>query len=106
MDNNNKNNKNNKNRSGWHIILISTLLSTFLFFALYSNMGTVQPEEISYDAFLKMVDEGEVEKVSIGTSKIYITSKADENAEEDPLTELFPEMAEEEKRVIIYVAIL
>ena len=31
------------------------------------------PQEISYDKFLKMVDEKKVEKVTIDSAKIYIT---------------------------------
>ena len=44
-----------------------------------SRYGTVfadageRPQEISYDKFLKMVDEKKVEKVTIDSAKIYIT---------------------------------
>lgn len=76
MDNNN-NNKNNprNNRQGWGVILFTTLLALFIVMALYSLMQDKDPEEISYDKFLKMVDEGQVEKVKIDASRIYITLK-------------------------------
>ena len=47
-------------------------------------------KEITYDKFLKMVDEGKVEKVTIGSSKIYITSKTDEKEDDDPLSGILP----------------
>ena len=72
---NNKNNKNPKNKQGWMVILITTILSAFLVMGLYTLMQNQNPEEITYDKFLKMVENGEVEKVTIDTSKIYITSK-------------------------------
>ena len=37
-----------------------------------------------------MVDEGKVEKVTIGSSKIYITSKTDEKEDDDPLSGILP----------------
>ncbi len=78
MENNN-NNKNNprNNRQGWGVILFTTLLALFIVMALYSLMQDKDPEEVSYDKFLKMVDEGQVEKVKIETSRIYITLKED-----------------------------
>lgn len=76
MENNN-NNKNNprNNRQGWGVILFTTLLALFIVMALYSLMQDKDPEEVSYDKFLKMVDEGQVETVKIDTSRIYITLK-------------------------------
>ena len=76
MDNqNNRNNKNNpkNNRQGWGVILVTTLLTAFLVMGLFSMMQGKDPEEISYDKFLKMVDEKKVEKVTIDSTKIYIT---------------------------------
>lgn len=76
MENNN-NNKNNprNNRQGWGVILFTTLLALFIVMALYSLMQDKDPEEVSYDKFLEMVDEGQVETVKIDTSRIYITLK-------------------------------
>ena len=73
MDNqNNKNNPNN-NRQGWGVILITTLLVTFMVLGFYTLMRGAGPEEISYDKFLDMVDDGKVEVVRLNSSRIYIT---------------------------------
>ncbi|SHK22428.1 ATP-dependent zinc metalloprotease FtsH [Hespellia stercorisuis] len=81
MDNqNNKNNQSPRNgKQGWMVILITTLLTAFLVYGLYSMMQSGSPEEITYNKFLKMIDEGKVEKVTISSSQIYITSKDDKN---------------------------
>ncbi len=77
MENNNNNNKNNprNNRQGWGVILFTTLLALFIVMGLYSMMQDRDPEEVSYDKFLKLVDEHKVEKVTIESSRIYITLK-------------------------------
>ncbi len=73
MDNqNNKNNPNN-NRQGWGIILVTTLLVTFMVMGFYSLMSGAGPEEISYDKFLDMVDDKKVAEVSLSSNRIYIT---------------------------------
>lgn len=73
MDNqNNKNNPNN-NRQGWGIILVTTLLVTFMVMGFYSLMRGSGPEEISYDKFLDMLDHKKVAEVSLGSNRIYIT---------------------------------
>ena len=73
MDNqNNKNNPKN-NRQGWGVILITTLLVTFMVLGFYTLMRGAGPEEISYDKFLDMVDDGKVEVVRLNSSRIYIT---------------------------------
>lgn len=84
MDNqNNKNNKDPKNnRQGWGIILVTTLLTVFIVMGLYSMMQDKNPEEISYNKFLTMVDDGKVEKVTIDSTKLYITLK-DEAKKDD-----------------------
>ena len=76
MDNqNNKNNSPNYNRQGWGIILITTLLVAVVVMGLYSLMQGTGPEEISYDKFLKLVDSGKVEEVTLSSTRIYITLK-------------------------------
>ena len=72
MDNQNKKNSNN-NRQGWGIILITTLLVTFVVMGLYSFMRSSSPEEISYDEFLDLVEDKKVEEVELGSNRIYIT---------------------------------
>ena len=73
MDNQNNKNHPNNNRQGWGVILISTLLVTFMVMGFYTLMRGNGPEEISYDKFLEMVDSGKVEEVRLNSSRIYIT---------------------------------
>ena len=78
MDNqNNKNNGPDNNRQSWGIILITTLLVTFVVMGLYSLMQGSSPEEISYDKFLELVDDGKVDEVTLGSTRIYIKLKDD-----------------------------
>ena len=81
MDNqNNKNNKNNRNnKQGLSFVVIVTLITTILVLALYQFQGTGTDQEISYDKFLKMVDDGKVEKVVIQNDRIVITEKKEKN---------------------------
>ena len=72
MDNQNKKNSNN-NRQGWGVILITTLLVTFVVMGLYSLMQGSSPEEISYDEFLDLVEDKKVEEVQLASNRIYIT---------------------------------
>lgn len=82
MDNqNNKNSGPDNNRQGWGIILITTLLVTFVVMGLYSLMQGSSPEEISYDKFLELVDDGKVDEVTLGSTRIYITLKDDVGAD-------------------------
>ena len=82
MDNqNNKNNSPNNNRQGWGIILITTLLVAFVVMGLYSLMQGSGPEEISYDKFLKLVDSGKVDEVTLSSTRIYITLKDEEDVD-------------------------
>ena len=75
MDNQNNNNKPRNNRQGWSVIIITTLLAIFVVMGPYSLMQDKNPQEISYYKFLKMVDDGKVDKVKISSSRIYITLK-------------------------------
>ena len=82
MDNqNNKNNPNN-NRQGWGVILITTLLVTFMVLGFYSLMRGTGPEEISYDKFLELVDDKKVEEVRLNSSRIYIVLTDEARIEE------------------------
>ncbi|HJC75158.1 MAG TPA: ATP-dependent zinc metalloprotease FtsH [Candidatus Mediterraneibacter faecavium] len=82
MDNNNKNKDPNHNRQGWGIILATTLLVTFIVMGLYSMMQGSGPEEISYDKFLSLIDEGKVQEVSLNSDRIYITLTDEARREE------------------------
>ncbi|HJA11375.1 MAG TPA: ATP-dependent metallopeptidase FtsH/Yme1/Tma family protein, partial [Candidatus Mediterraneibacter merdipullorum] len=73
MDNNNRKNDPNQNRQGWGIILVVTLLVTFMVTGLFSLMQGSGPEEITYDKFLDLVDGKKVEKVDLSSDRLYIT---------------------------------
>ena len=79
----NKNNKNNNknNKQGWNIIIFTTLITAFLVFGLYKFMPGSDPEEIPYNQFLKMVDDGKVKEVIIDTDKIEIVPKEEKKDE-------------------------
>lgn len=69
----NGNNKKNQNRQGWGVLLLITVFVTMVVLGLYSVIQNKGTEEISYDTFLKMVDEKKVEKVTFESSRIYVT---------------------------------
>ena len=82
MDNNNKNKDPNHNRQGWGIILVTTLLVTFMVMGLYSMMRGSGPEEISYDKFLSMLEDKKVQEVNLSSDRIYITLTDEARQEE------------------------
>ena len=89
MENNQNQNKNKKNdKRGWLLVLITTLITGYLLFSLFSMAGKATTQEISYDEFLTMVDEGRVEEVIIGNDQLTIIPKADTNGNE--WQQLFP----------------
>lgn len=83
MDNQNNQNRNNKpdpnrnNKQGLPFILIITLITSILVLALVQFQSMGSAKEISYNKFLKMVEDGQVEKVKIGNNKITILTKKD-----------------------------
>ncbi len=89
MDNNQNQNKNKKNdKRGWLLVLITTLITGYLLFSLFSMAGKATTKEISYDEFLTMVDEGRVEEVIIGNDKLTIIPKPNTSGNE--WQQLFP----------------
>ena len=86
QNNNNQNNNQNNNRnmnqknpkSGWNLVILTTLMTAFLVLAVTSFSGN-SSEEISYGEFLEMVDQGKVEEVVIGSEKIIITAKEEQS---------------------------
>ena len=74
MDNNQNQNK-RPDRRGWFLVLLITLVVGFSVMSLYDKAKEAVTEEISYDEFLTMVDEGKVEEVMIGSDKLVITPK-------------------------------
>jgi len=78
--NNNRNNKNNNkgNKQGWILVLVTTLITAFTVIGMLQLSQDVTTKEISYSEFLKMVDDGQIEKVVIESEKYAITPKKDE----------------------------
>ena len=97
MDNqNNKNKGPNNNRQGWGIILFTTLLITFIVTGLFSLMRGGTPEEISYDKFLKLVDNKKVESVTFTNSRINIVLT--DSARKEKLKGTLKEVKDESKK--------
>lgn len=90
QNNQNKNN-NDKNpkgsKQGLIVIIITTLITALLVLALYQFMQDSTSKEISYSKFLKMVDEGKIDKVTIDADKLIITPKEGVVAEESAAAE-------------------
>jgi len=77
---NNKNPKNNRNnKQGISFIILGTLITTVMVMALFQFQGTGSDNEISYDEFLEMVDDGKVEEVVIQSGRIVITEKKEKD---------------------------
>ncbi len=85
MDNQNNQNRNNNqdpnrnNRQGVSFVLLVTLITSVLVLFLFQFQNMESAEEISYNKFLKMVEDGDIEKVDIGSSQINITAKKDKD---------------------------
>ena len=85
MDNQNNQNRNNNqdpnrnNRQGVSFVLLVTLITSVLVLFLFQFQNMESAEEISYNKFLKMVEDGDIEKVDIGSSQINITTKKDKD---------------------------
>ena len=76
MDNQNGNKDNNKNnKQGFSFVILITMLTALLEFAMYQFQGVDSDQEITYNKFLKMIDEKKVEKVEIKSDRILITAK-------------------------------
>ncbi len=102
MDNQNNNNNKDpkKKKQGLGVVLMTTLLTFFVVMGLYSMMQGKSPEKISYDKFLKLVEDKKVEKVLIGPNKLYITLKEKAKKDKDPAAEFMKEFtgSKEEKQ--------
>lgn len=81
LNNNQKQNDSNKsNKNGLIAAIIATLL-IFLFVCwIRDEIEQSAKQEITYDAFLKMLDEKTVQKVEFSGNKITITPTTQENA--------------------------
>lgn len=76
MENNGSNkNGSNRNKMGIPFIIFVTLITALLVMALSKLQNQGGQKEISYNQFLDMVEEKQVEKVQIQADKIVITAK-------------------------------
>lgn len=79
QNNKNKNNHNNKdNKQGFSFIILVTLITMILVMALFQFQGTGEGNEITYDEFIKMVDDGKVDEVQIQSDRIVIKEKKED----------------------------
>ena len=78
MDNQN-NNKNNKNPQGWSIVLVTVVITAVIVMTLFTMMQGTSPQEISYDKFIEMVENGEVARVAFEGNRIFITRVSEED---------------------------
>ena len=82
-ENNNQNNNNNNQKkpggmnSTIGVIIIAIVLS-IIFIMAYNNYTASGEQEVSYDKFIQMVDEGKVENVEIYEKKIKFVPKEDD----------------------------
>ena len=78
MDNQTRNNQgpDRNNKQGFSFVIIVTILTAMMIFALYQFQGMGgSEEEISYDEFLKMVEDRKVDTVEVKSDRIVITAK-------------------------------
>ena len=81
MDNNQENKKGNDNRGkkqGWILVMVTTLLTSFIVLGMLQFSQDATTKEISYSEFLQMVEEGKVEEVVFESEKYTIIPKKDE----------------------------
>lgn len=70
---NNNNRNNNSNRSVVIVCVVIALCAVMLFSYVNSQIENAQHKEISYDEFLRMLNNNEVKEVSLGDGVIKIT---------------------------------
>ena len=76
--NNNPQNRNKKSQT-IIILIIAAIVTIFASSIMSSLLEDATTKEISYDEFIKKVEDGEVEKVVFSEGKIIITPKGDED---------------------------
>ena len=77
MDNNNKQNQN----SNWQTItmlVVAALLTILIVDWMNSTVNARQRQELSYNEFVNMVENGKVESISVGSTIIEVKPKADD----------------------------
>ncbi len=93
--NNNGNNSNNGNgeppkRQSFMLLLVAALITLVGMSFLMNNLTGSSSEEISYNAFLDMVEDGKVEKVLITPDRIEITPKEEKKENSSQLNPFLP----------------
>ena len=85
--NGNPNNKNN--RQGMNMLIFILLLVAVLMFSFFQMRDDDNAQEISYDRFMEMVEDGEVKEVVIESDRIVIKPKSESEiaAEKDKATD-------------------
>ncbi|MCR4754478.1 MAG: ATP-dependent zinc metalloprotease FtsH [Lachnospiraceae bacterium] len=82
---NSNNGSNNAPRKQSLLFLLIACLVTLLFMSYFMKaVNGATTQEISYDKFVEMVDEGKVESVFINSDKIEITPKTEANTDAKP----------------------
>lgn len=87
--NNQNDNKNKNNKQGLSFVILTAVITTFLVLTLYQFQKNGTAEEITYDQFLKMIEQHKVEEVVISSDRISITAKKEEG--ERPAGSILPE---------------
>ena len=78
-NNGGNNNRPPKNRQTLLILVIATLMTLLMVSYMRSSITAGTNKKISYDEFIEKVENGEIEKVVIDSSKIEITPKKQED---------------------------
>ena len=76
---NNRNPNNRNNKQGFSFIRLVTFITSIMVLALFQFQGAGSDNEISYDEFLEMVDDGKVDEVVVQSNRIVITEKKEKN---------------------------
>ena len=89
--NGSNNSNNNAPRKQSLLFLLIACLVTLLFMSYFMKaVNGATTQEISYDKFVEMIDEGKVASVHINSDKIEITPKTEEGEEQtEPQTDAF-----------------
>lgn len=75
----NNNKKNNNNRTGIIVAIIASLCTLLMMSALSTQLKESTHKEITYDEFIRMLNEGKVKSVELKSNEISITPVTSEN---------------------------
>ncbi len=75
---NNQNNKPQKNdKKGMLLVILVSLITALLVMGLFNMAGKASTEEIPYNQFLEMLEEGKVDEVAIASNQLIIKPKSE-----------------------------